>query len=136
MIDQNNLSIEPVYLYFLYIFYMFLILASLASLHTHVSMLWTSISKVIILSSEYFTLNSDCIMYSGSNAFPTRSSSLVVHQYCISMCSHPFVLLARDAHNHGDYQCHQPCSSLPRDTFGFPLQQQGRRLASFSFLQH
>ena len=105
-----------------YIFYIFFILPSLANLHMHASMLWTSILKVIILSSEYFILNSDCFTYFGSNTFPTMSSSLVVHQYCTSTCGHPFVLLARVARSHGDYQCRQPCSSPPCDPFGFPLQ--------------
>ena len=45
-------------------------IAYLANLHTHVSLLRTSILKVIILSSEYFTLNSDCILYYRFNAFP------------------------------------------------------------------
>ena len=68
--------VEPVYLYLLYIFYMFWVLASLANLHMHASLLWTSIVKVIILSYEYFILNSDCITYYGYNAFspgPTLS---------------------------------------------------------------
>ena len=117
-------------------FYLFWVLSSLANLHMHMSWLRTSILKVIILSSEYFTLNSDCVTYFGSNAFPTRSSSLVVQLYCASICGHPFILLTRVARNHGDYQCCQPCSSLPRDPFGFPLQRQGRMLSSFSFSLH
>ena len=49
---------------------MFWVLASLANLHMYASLLRTSILKVIILSSEYFILNSDCFTYYGYNAFP------------------------------------------------------------------
>ena len=53
---------EPVYLYILYMFYLFWVLASLANLHTHASWLRTSILKVIILSSEYFTTTWELII--------------------------------------------------------------------------
>ena len=115
---------------------MFWVLPSLANLYTHVSLLRTSILKVIILSSEYFTLNSDCVTYYRSNAFPPRSNSLFIQQYCISMCSRPFVLLTRAACNHGNYQCRWPCPLPPHDPLGFPLERQGRRLSSFSFSLH
>ena len=121
---------EPVYLF---LYFARLYIACLAILHMHMSWLCTSILKVIVLSSEYFTLNSDCITYYRSNAFSSSPAFFSYIKYCCFMCGHPFVLLARAARNHGDNQCSQPCSLMPCYPFGFGIQQKGRRLSSFSF---
>ena len=63
---------EPVYIFY-YIFYMFWVLASLANLHMHMSLLRTSILKVIILSSEYFIVQ---------NSVNIQQMSEVIGAYC------------------------------------------------------
>ena len=88
-----NQSISILFILYLTRFH----IAYLANFHAHVSLLRTSILKVIILSSEYFTLNSDCITYYRSDAFPQaqlprRTLSTVVLRVVILWSSSPELL--------------------------------------------
>ena len=61
-------------------------LASLVNLHAYVSY---QIFNHKILSSKYFTLNSDCFCTSDQCLSTSGSSFLCVHAYMVSTCGHP-----------------------------------------------